>query len=131
MGILRTAILTDELMISAGAASLIMLIATVWDAINDPLMGVIADRTHTRFGRYRPYFLFSPVLLTLFATLMWAKPNFSPNGLFAWVLIMYIGYGMTVTMYTMPRYSILPAHVKSQEARNRVVMFSTAIVSIV
>ena len=61
MGILRTAILTDELMISAGAASLIMLIATVWDAINDPLMGVIADRTHTRFGRYRPYFLFSPV----------------------------------------------------------------------
>ena len=36
--------LTDELMISAGAASLIMLIATVWDAINDPLMGVIADQ---------------------------------------------------------------------------------------
>ncbi|WP_285826048.1 MFS transporter [Schaedlerella arabinosiphila] len=123
--------LTDELMISAGAASLIMLIATVWDAINDPLMGVIADRTHTRFGRYRPYFLFSPVLLTLFATLMWAKPNFSTNGLFVWGLIMYISYGMTVTMYTMPRYSILPAHVKSQEARNRVVMFSTAIVSIV
>lgn len=123
--------MTDELMIPATAASVIMLIVTLWDAINDPIMGVIADRTHTRFGRYRPYFLVAPVLLTIFTTLMWVKPGFSQNGTIAWVLITYIGYGMTVTMYTMPRSAVLPAHVKSTEARNRVVIFSTAVCSVV
>lgn len=123
--------LTDELLIPATTCSVIMLIATLWDAINDPLMGIIADRTNTRFGRYRPYFLIAPILLTLFSTLMWLKPDFSLTGKVIWVLITYIGYGMTVTLYSMPRMAILPAHVKSTEARNRVIMFSTAVCSIV
>jgi len=102
-----TLFLTDELKIPTMTCSLIMLIATIWDAINDPIMGVIADRTNTRWGRYRPYFLVAPILLTIFTTLMWVKPNFSPTGLIIWVLITYIGYGMTVTLYTMPRMAIL------------------------
>ena len=125
-----TLFLTDELKIPTMTCSLIMLIATIWDAINDPIMGVIADRTNTRWGRYRPYFLVAPILLTIFTTLMWVKPNFSPTGLIIWVLITYIGYGMTVTLYTMPRMAILPAHINSTQERNKVIIFSTAVTAI-
>ena len=49
-----TVFYTDIVGLSASAISLIMLIARVWDAINDPMMGVIADRTRTRWGKFRP-----------------------------------------------------------------------------
>lgn len=45
---------TDIFGISAGAASIIMLITRIWDGINDPMMGTIADHTKTKWGRYRP-----------------------------------------------------------------------------
>ena len=113
--------MTDDLHMAPGAASLIMFIATLWDAINDPMMGVIADRTHTKFGRYRPYFLFAPVLLTLFAVLIWINPGLGATGTFVYVLLTYIGYGMTVTMYTMPQMAVLPAVVRSTQRRNTII----------
>ena len=113
--------MTDDLHMAPGAASLIMFIATLWDAINDPMMGVIADRTHTRFGRYRPYFLFAPVLLTLFSVLIWINPGLGATGTFVYVLLTYIGYGMTVTMYTMPQMAVLPAVVRSTQRRNTII----------
>lgn len=113
--------MTDTMKIPAAAASLIMFIATLWDAVNDPVMGVIADRTHTKAGRYRPYFLVAPVLLTVFGTLIWVNPELSTTGKVIYVLICYIGYGMTVTMYTMPQMSILPAAVKDNGKRNKII----------
>lgn len=113
--------MTDTLKIPAAACSMIMLVATLWDAINDPIMGVLADRTHTKWGRYRPYFIFAPVLLTIFSTLLWVDWGFSTKGKIIYVLIMYIGYGMTVTMYTMPQMAILPACVRNNEKRNMII----------
>lgn len=113
--------MTDTLKLPAAACSMIMFIASLWDAINDPMMGVLADRTNTKAGRYRPYFLVAPVLLTIFGTLIWVNPGFSQTGKFIWVLVTYIGYGMTVTMYTMPQMAILPAHVKDTQERNKVI----------
>ena len=57
---------TDVVGLAAGAISMIMLIARVWDAINDPMMGTIADRTHTRWGKFRPYLFFAPPFLAIF-----------------------------------------------------------------
>ena len=114
--------LTDTVGLAATSVSLLMFIAALWDAINDPLMGVIADRTKTKWGRYRPYFLVAPILLTLFSTLLWFNPNLG-SGNFWYYLAMNIGYGMTVTMYTMPQLSILPAHVKSDSIRNKIITY--------
>ena len=114
--------LTDTVGLAATSVSLLMFIATLWDAINDPMMGVIADRTKTKWGRYRPYFLVAPILLTLFSTLLWFNPNLG-SGNFWYYLAMYIGYGMTVTMYTMPQMSVLPAHVKSDSIRNKIITY--------
>ncbi|WP_051201091.1 MFS transporter [Butyrivibrio sp. XPD2002] len=114
--------MTDNLKIPAATCSLIMFIATLWDAINDPIMGVIADNTHTKIGRYRPYFLFAPVLLTFFATMVWIDWGFTSSAAKAiYILVMYIGYGMTVTMYTMPQMAILPAAVKKDQERNKII----------
>ena len=114
--------MTDTLQIPAATCSLIMFIATLWDAINDPMLGVIADNTHTKMGRYRPYFLFAPVLLTFFATMVWVDWGFTSTTVKAvYILIMYIGYGMTVTMYTMPQMAILPAAVKKDQERNKII----------
>lgn len=122
--------MTDTMLLPASACSIIMLIATFWDAINDPMMGIIADKTHSRWGKYRPYFIVAPVLLIIFSTLLWLNPDFSTKGKIAWVLIMYIGWGMTVTMYTMPHMSILPACVKNDTERNKVVVMGAGCTSI-
>lgn len=113
--------MTDTMKIPVAAASMIMFVSTLWDAINDPIMGVLADRTKTRVGRYRPYFIVAPILLTLFATLLWVNPDLPTGGKIAWVLVTYIGYGMTGTMYTMPQMAVLPACVKSNETRNMII----------
>lgn len=113
--------MTDDLGMAAKSASLIMFIATLWDAINDPMMGVIADRTRSRWGRYRPYFLFAPILLTIFATMIWINPGLGSTGTFVYVLLTYIGYGMTVTMYTMPQMAVLPAVVRDTQRRNTII----------
>ena len=120
--------MTDSLKIPAAAASAIMFIATLWDAINDPMMGVIADRTKTKWGRYRPYFLFAPILLTFFATMIWVDWGFQSTGAkVAYVLVMYIGYGMTVTMYTMPQMAILPAAVRDNQQRNMIISMGAGV----
>ena len=55
--------------LNAGVIATIMLIARVWDAINDPLMGMIADRTRTRWGAYRPWAFFATIPLGIFLVL--------------------------------------------------------------
>lgn len=123
--------MTDTLKIPAAAASAIMFIATLWDAINDPIMGVIADRTKTRWGRYRPYFLWAPIMITFFATMIWVDWGFtSTSAKVAYVLIMYIGYGMTTTMVSMPHMAILPAAVRSNEQRNMIISMGAGVCAI-
>ncbi len=113
--------MTDTMRIPAAACSVIMLVTTLWDAANNLIMGVVADRTHTRWGRYRVYFIPAPVLLTLFATLLWLNPGLPQAGRIIWVLVCYIGYFTTVTMYTMPQTAILPACVKDNQERNSII----------
>lgn len=122
--------MTDTMMIPAAFASVIMFICSFWDAINDPMMGVIADRTNTKWGRYRPYLIPAPILLTLFSTLLWVNPNFPMAGKIAWVLICNIGVGMTVTMYTMPQMSLLPACVKGTEERNTIIAMGAGVTAV-
>lgn len=119
--------MTDTLKIPAAAASMIMLIATFWDAVNDPIMGILADRTKSRWGRYRPYFIFAPILLTIFSTLLWVDWGLSSTGKIIYVLLIYIGYGMTVTMYTMPQMAVLPACVKDNTQRNMIITMGAGV----
>ncbi len=70
--------MTDVALIPAGVVSTLFLLCRVWDAINDPLIGTLADRTNTKLGRYRPWMLFGAVAMIPTVMLMfWAHPEWS------------------------------------------------------
>lgn len=88
---------TDVVGLTGAAISTIVLIARIWDAINDPMMGQICDRTNTRWGRFRPYLYFAPPVLAIFNILTFTV--FPVQGVAKAVLcaICYIGAGMAYT----------------------------------
>lgn len=88
---------TDIVGLSASAISLIMLIARIWDAVNDPMMGAIADRTRTRWGKFRPYLMFAPPFLAIFNLLTFTVFPVSGTLKVILCLVCYIGAGMAYT----------------------------------
>jgi len=89
---------TDIYGISAAAAGTIMLIARFWDMAIDPVIGVVSDRTNTRWGKFRPYILFGAVPYAVLAILTFTTPNFGETG-----KILYAGatYILLMTAYAM------------------------------
>ena len=81
---------TDVAGIGLGAISLIMLVARVVDGVTDPMMGVIIDKTHTRWGKARPYVLWMAVPFGIISASMFLVPNFGGTGKFIYALITYI-----------------------------------------
>jgi GPH family glycoside/pentoside/hexuronide:cation symporter len=89
--------LTDVYGISAAMAGTIMLIARIWDAISDPMIGIISDRTNTRFGKFRPYMLWFAAPLGVSLVLLFTTPDFEETGKIVYAAAMYL---LLSTMYT-------------------------------
>ncbi len=88
---------TDTFGISAAAAGTIMLIARIWDMVSDPIMGIIADRTNTRWGKFRPYILWMALPYSVLAVLTFTTPDFGTTG-----KVIYAGvtYFLLMTVFT-------------------------------
>ncbi len=88
---------TDTYGISAAAAGTIMLIARFWDMVSDPLMGIIADRTNTRWGKFRPYILWMAIPYGVLAILTFTTPDLGETG-----KVIYAGatYLLLMTVFT-------------------------------
>jgi sugar (glycoside-pentoside-hexuronide) transporter len=98
---------TDVFGLGTGTVALLLLIAKIWDAANDPMMGTIMERTHTKWGRFRPYIAIGSVLLFIFTILTFSVPSFKGGAALAYAYITYIGLGMSYTMTNVP-YLALP-----------------------
>lgn len=123
--------MTDTFGVPAGAASIIMFIATLWDAINDPIMGAICDRTKSRWGRYRPYILFCPIPLVIVSYFLFLAPaGLSDTGKIAYVAIFYILYGMLITAIQMPLSALIPAMTKQDSERNMIIQVGVIMTAI-
>lgn len=122
--------LTDTFGIPAAAAGVIMVIASIWDAINDPIMGTIADRTKTKWGRYRPWFLFVPACLTVVVVLLFASPNISENGKIIWTAVFYILYGMLRTAIEIPSGALINAVTEEPSERTKLISAYTIVMGI-
>jgi len=86
--------------------SVIMIIARVWDAINDPLMGSIVDRTRTKWGKCRPYLLAAPFPIAIFTILIFIAPEASLGIRIAYASFTYIMWGMLYTMSDVPFWGL-------------------------
>ena len=78
-------------------AAFLVLITRIWDAVSDPMMGIIADRTHTRWGKYRPYLLWIAAPFSICGILLFTTPDWGYAAKLVWAYVTYI---LMMTVYT-------------------------------
>jgi glycoside/pentoside/hexuronide:cation symporter, GPH family len=88
---------TDVFLIPVGIAATMFLISRIWDGINDPMMGMIADRTKTKWGHFRPYLLWLCVPFAIAGVLVFTVPDFGPTGKIVWA---YATFNLMMMLYT-------------------------------
>lgn len=97
---------TDTFGITAAAAGTLLVVVRFWDAIFDPVMGIVADRTTTRWGKFRPWVLWTAVPFGIMGFLTFTTPDFSPSGKLAYAYVTYIVLMMVYSANNLP-YSAL------------------------
>ena len=88
---------TDIFGIPAAAAGTMLVVSRFWDATNDPIMGIIADRTNTKWGKFRPYLIWTSIPLAIIGVLTFITPDFSVTGK---IIYAYITYTLIMMAYT-------------------------------
>ena len=99
----------DIIGLSATFVGAILMAARVFDALNDPLMGILVAKTNTRFGRFRPWLLTGTVLNAFVLYALFAAPDASKGTQSVYFAILYIVWGVTYTMMDIPYWSMIPA----------------------
>lgn len=103
---------TDVMGLPPFQAGLVYFLAMAWDAVSDPIMGGLADRTRSRWGRYRPYLLFGAAPLALSYPLVYWSAGLEGVGLFAWALLTHCVFRTCYTVVSIP-YTALQARLTS------------------
>jgi GPH family glycoside/pentoside/hexuronide:cation symporter len=88
---------TDVVELSPASVGTMFLLTRLWDGLNDPIMGIIADRTNTRHGKFRPYLLWVAVPFAVIGVFTFSTPNFGPSGK---LIYAYITYTLMMIVYT-------------------------------
>lgn len=108
----------DILGVSAFAMGVILLAARIFDAFNDPVMGVIVAKTKSKFGRFRLWLLIGTVTNAIVLYFMFAcPPSLDGAGLTAYAAVFYIIWGVTYTMMDIPYWSMIPAFTNGGKER--------------
>ena len=108
----------DLLGVKAWIMGVILLVARVFDAFNDPIMGVIVAKTRTKWGKFRPWLMIGTLTNAVILFLMFAAPpSMDGRGLVAYAAVTYILWGVTYTMMDIPYWSMIPAFTKSGKER--------------
>ncbi|MBL4823496.1 MAG: MFS transporter [Colwellia sp.] len=97
---------TDTFGLTAAAAAMLFLVVRLSDGVTDIIMGMIADRTNTRWGKFRPWILWSTPFLALFMVLCFTTPDLSDSNKLIYAYITYIGLTLAYTVNNVP-YSAL------------------------
>ena len=117
---------TDTFGISATAAGLLFLVVRMSDGITDIIMGMVADRTQTRWGKFRPWIFLSTPVLALFMVLCYTTPDLSANGKLIYAYITYIGLTLAYTLNNVPYSALMGVMTASDKERTTLSSFRFA-----
>ena len=112
---------TDLLRIPPQSVTIIVVIASLWDAINDPIMGLIADRTHSKMGKFRPYLLVGPLLIAATTILCFTRFGGSLAGTIAVATVSYVLWDMTYTVCDIPIWAVSSVVSRDPNEKNAMV----------
>ena len=115
----------DVMGISAAAIAVLLMAARVFDAFNDPIMGVLVAKTKTRWGKFRPWLLIGTVTNAVMLYLMFSiPPTMNASGMLLYASVTYILWGVTYTMMDIPYWSMVPAFTESGKERESLSAFA-------
>ncbi|MDY2837308.1 MAG: glycoside-pentoside-hexuronide (GPH):cation symporter [Bilifractor sp.] len=96
--------------ISSAFIGAVLMGARIFDALNDPIMGIVVAKTRTRWGRFRPWILSGTVLNALTVYALFAVPDSMKAGsMKVWLTLIYLAWGVTYTLMDIPFWSMIPA----------------------
>lgn len=116
---------TEVVGLSPAQAGLIYLLGMVWDAVSDPLIGAIADRTRSRWGRYRPYLLFGAAPYGLSIALLFTPPGGTPELVFVAALVAHLLFRTGYTVVYMPYTAMIARLTTDYDSRTDLTAFKT------
>ena len=112
--------LTDYRSVAPAFVGALFMVARIWDAFNDPFMGMIVDNTRTRWGKFRPWILIGTVMNAIVLVLLFSNVNLSEKGYLVWCAAFYILWGMTYTVMDIPYWSMVPALTDDEDERSQI-----------
>lgn len=111
----------------AMALGWIMTIARIWDAINDPMMGTIVDKTHSKWGKCRPYLIIFPAIIGVITILTFVNGNYAEASstaqkvlIVGWAAVSYIAWGMCFTVCDIPLWGITSLMTEDENDRSKI-----------
>ena len=129
---------SNVIALPAMAISVIMAIARVWDAINDPMMGTFVDKTKSKWGKCRPYLIFMPIIIMIGTILCFANGIYSEANnstiqnvmIIAWAGISYILWGMLYTAADIPLWGIASRMTANESKRSNLLSLARMVAGI-
>lgn len=111
--------MSDVAGLHVGAVGILNTLLIIWDAINDPIIGGIADRTNTkRWGKYRPHMIMGIFLWAIIMVMLFTVPNFSQTGLWIYYIVALLLYSVFFTQFTVPWQALNSAMTHDPQERN-------------
>ncbi len=110
--------LTDVCAINPVFVGNLFLVARLFDAINDPIMGLVVDNTRTRWGKFRPWIMLGTILNAIVLVFLFFNPGLTGSQQLAYVAVTYILWGVTYTLMDIPFWSMVPALTDDEKERN-------------
>lgn len=111
---------TDTLYLAPAFVGALFFVARIWDAVNDPVMGMIVDNTKSRYGKFRIWLIVGTLVNSVVFVLLFYSFNLKGTALYVYVSVMYILYGMTYTIMDVPYWSWLPNLTNDPREREKV-----------
>ena len=113
---------TDVVGLSAAFVGSLFLFARIWDAVTDPIMGLIVDNTRTRWGKFRPWILIGTIINSLVMIAVFLNHELEGVWLYVYASVSYVLWGMTYTIMDIPYWSIIPSLTSDKTEREKIVV---------